>query len=248
MKTRRKLQAIVAISVAIACSASANVVTNFATADTRIGGSLTQTNINNGGADQMLVGNHTSLGKLHGLLRFDLSSLGTNIVINSVTLQMNKPAVGTGSSFTVNVFELSVANTNWVEGTANNVAQSGSATWDSKGPSAWAGSAGASTAGTDYINTVLASYGGTIAAGDAAFTSQAAFLTSVSNNLGGSLNLGIGMNSGVSGSYYRFATDEHATAAAPALVIDYTVIPEPATLGLLGAGSLLVLLLRRMRG
>jgi hypothetical protein len=197
----------------------------------------------------MLVGNHTSLGNLHGLLRFDLSSLGTNIVINSVTLQMNKPAGGTGSSFTVNVFELSVANANWVEGTANNVAQSGSATWNSKGSSAWAGSAGASTAGTDYINTVLASYAGSLlTAGDAAFTSQAAFLTSVSNNLGGSLNLGIGMNSGVSGSYYRFATDENTSFDAPALVIDYTVIPEPATLGLLGAGSLLVVLLRRMRG
>lgn len=228
MKMRRKFQAIVAISVAMGYSAGAQVMTTslVATADTRIGGSLTQTNINNGGADQMLVGNHTSLGKLHGLLRFDLSSLGTNIVINSVTLQMNKPAVGTGSSFTVNVFELSVANTNWVEGTANNVAQSGSATWDSKGPSAWAGSAGASTAGTDYINTVLASYSGTTAAGDAAFISEAAFLTAVSNNAGGSLNLGIAINNSASGSYYRFATDEHATAAAPVLVIEYSDPPK----------------------
>ncbi len=230
MKGLIRVWATAGILVLMANSARAVVVTNFATADARIGGSLTQANINWGGADQMLVGNHTSLGNLHGLLRFDLSSLPSDVVINSVTLIMHKPSVGTGAAFTVNVFELSAANANWVEGTANGVAQSGSATWDSKGPSAWAGSGGASTAGTDYINTPLASYSGSTAAGSANFTSQAAFISAVSNSWGGVLNLGVGLNSGVSGSYYRFATIEHATLDAPALIIDYTVAPSKISL------------------
>jgi len=248
MKIRRKLQVIAAVSVAIGCSVGADVMTASltATADTHVRSASGQVNNNFGGLDQMLIGNHKDLGDFHGFLRFDLSSLPTDIVINSVALQMVKPANGTVGSFTVNIYELSTANTNWVEGTATGQAQAGSATWDSKGPSAWAGSAGASSAGTDYIDNVLASYSGTTLAGDATFTSQAAFLTAVSNNLGGTLNLGIGLESVFNaGTYYRFATKEHATSAAPQLVIEYTVIPEPATIGLLGAGCLCIIMARR---
>lgn len=252
MKRISKFQAIALISIAIAGSAVAAPITAsvFATADTYVRSGSGQTALNFGGADQMLIGHHsTTLGNFHGFLRFDLSSLPADIEIQSVTLQMVKPANGVGLAFTVNIFELSAANANWVEGTANGTTQSGSATWGSKGPSAWAGSAGASTAGTDYTDTVLASYGGPLTAGDAAFTSEAAFLTAVSSNAGGSLNLGIAINNSAISQYYRFATQEHATAAAPELEITYTVIPEPSSLVLmLGAGFLLVLELRRRRG
>lgn len=248
MKTITKLTTFIAISFAIAGSALAEPITTsvFATADTYVRSGDGQTALNFGGADQMLIGNHATLGDFHGFLRFDLSSLPTNIEIQSVTLQMVKPANGVGLPFTVNIFELSAANANWVEGTANAATQSGSATWGSKGPSAWAGSAGASTAGTDYTDTVLASYGGTTVAGDAAFTSQSAFLTVVGSHLGGSLNLGIAMNNSAEVQYYRFATTEHATAAASELEITYTVIPETGTAGLLlGAGCLLMVAVRR---
>jgi len=203
----------------------ADVITESltATADTHVRSASAQGNNNFGGADQMLIGNHNDLGDFHGFLRFDLSGLGDPdlIQIQSVTLEMVKPQTGVGSAFRVSIYELSAANSAWVEGTANGAAQSGSATWDSKGPSAWAGSGGASIAGTDYIDTELAFYEGSITAGDAAFTSQADFISAVSNSWGGFLNLGVGINNTASGQYYRFSTTEHDTAAAPQLVIKY---------------------------
>lgn len=250
MKNPLQISVIIATLGMIVGSAGATVLTTTTIADTRIGGSLTQQTINNGGAAQMLVGTHATLGKLHGLLRFDLSTLPEDVVISSVTLKMTKPQDGVGTAFTVNVFELTAANADWVQGTANNVSQTGSATWNIKGgTSAWAGSAGASTAGTDYINTSLATYGGSLLAGNADFISSAAFLTAVHDNRGGFLNLGLGLNSGATASYYRFATLEGEVSkyAAASLVIDYTVIPEPATVGLLGAGLLVVIVMARRR-
>lgn len=227
-------------------SVSANVITNFATADTYIAGDPARINNNYGGLTNMIIGGHVSNGPYHGLLRFDLSGL-TNVVINSVKLQMQSHGATTGyTNVTINVYELSAANANWVEGTSTGGPQAGSATWNSNGLSAWAGSAGASTAGTDYINTILASYGtATTPPSLIDFTSQAAFISAVSNKLGAALNLGLGLDGTWTASgFFRFATDE-STNLTPALVIDYTVIPEPATIGLLGAGFLFIILARR---
>lgn len=218
MKMIYKRMAFIAILFAVVGSAIAERKTAslIATADTYVRSASNQQALNFGGAELMNIGNHQYLEKFHGFLRFDLSSLGRNVEILSVTLQMYKPRQGVGSAFTVNVYELSNANANWDEELA---------TWVKKrGVSAWAGSEGASSAGKDYIDTVLASYGGTIVAGDAVFTSQAAFLTAVERNLGGSLNLGIGIKNSADAQYYRFATRE-SPYAAPTLIIVYTVKP-----------------------
>ncbi|MFA5688833.1 MAG: PEP-CTERM sorting domain-containing protein [Kiritimatiellales bacterium] len=43
----------------------------------------------------------------------------------------------------------------------------------------------------------------------------------------------------------RLASREHATLDAPTLTLEYTQIPEPATIGILGGGCILLLLARR---
>lgn len=167
MKTISKLQTIVASLIVMGGSAVADVITTslVASADAYVRSADGQTALNFGGADQMLIGNHPTLGDFHGVLQFDLSSLPTDIEIQSVTLQMVKPANGVGLPFTENIYELSAANADWIEGLV---------TWYSRGAAIWAGSAGASAAGVDYNGAVLASYRGTTAAGDAVFDSQAA--------------------------------------------------------------------------
>jgi len=201
-------------------SAVAETVTLEAVADLYLAGGGSVSNSNYGGAPTLLIGKHPTLGNFHGLLRFDLSGLDSHRIINKVTLKLDKPAAGVGAAFAVNVYELSTANSNWVEGTKSGATEPGSATWAHRGTSAWAGSAGASSAGADYISTLLASYNGSLAAGEAVFVSREAFKTAVVNHSGGVLNLGLGLDADRSGQYYRFSTRE--SGAPPArLIIEY---------------------------
>ena len=63
------------------------------------------------------------------------------------------------ADLTITLYEIATANGNWVEGTTMNAAEVGSPCWGFKiyNSVAWAGSAGMSTAGTDYVNTSLGS-------------------------------------------------------------------------------------------
>lgn len=200
------------------------ITTVHATADTYLASGSSYKNFNFGGGDQLLVGNHELIGNFHGLLQFDLSSLPKNAVIHSVRLQMQKPSTGVGvDDFTVVVYELSSANSDWVEGFApGGEARPGSASWNSKGFDHWEGSAGASTAETDFIDIPLASYAGSRNQGVAEFISEVAFVDAIGNNTGGILNILLGFNGSVSQSYYRFATRESVSDEAPALVIEWT--------------------------
>lgn len=97
------------------------------------------------------------------LLRFDLSSISSDAICDSGTLSLYS---ATNSSTTFNFYKISDANGDWVEGTQTGQTAIGAvATWNNKSFSpavAWAGSAGLSTPGTDYINTVIATFTGSI--------------------------------------------------------------------------------------
>ena len=104
------------------------------------------------------------------LLKFDVSSIPANATIGSamLTLEENPTSLDTVSNtgFQVNLYQISSANYNWVQGPNTGAAltsgQDG-ATWNDKdgNPSSitpWAGSAGLSTAGTDYVVTPITTY------------------------------------------------------------------------------------------
>jgi hypothetical protein len=112
--------------------------------------------------------------KSKALLRFDLSSIDSSDICTDADLYMT-PAENNTGSVVNNIYKVSDANGDWIEGTKNGAAAgSGEPCWNAKEAdgsggvtTAWAGSAGLSTAGTDYENTSLATYTGAYAAGTA---------------------------------------------------------------------------------
>lgn len=142
-------------------AAQADLVNLEASADTYLRGTNDK---NYGVSNQLLLGSVGSSRDAHILLRFDLSGIAASATINSVTLTTISDGLDAGSqaSLAVDVFELASANANWVEGLENGVRPSGIGSIGDSGPSwldkdeegtgtKWAGSDGASTAGTDYI-------------------------------------------------------------------------------------------------
>jgi len=182
--------------------------------------------LNYGQSDEMLCGRHETLGRFNSLLRFDLSGISPEWDIKSVSLKLQKnTGVGSGP-LSINLHELSAANENWVGGTGKGAAEAGSATWNKRGASPWAGSPGASTPTEDYLSEILSTYTGSVTAGSALFESSDAWTDAVKRNAGGALNLGIGLDFSASGAYLRFSTSEGAVP--PQLIIKYTgIIPVP---------------------
>ena len=203
------------------------------------------------------------------LLRFNVSSLnGQFTSINSVTLRLTTSAGVQGSGL-INLFRLTDANANWVEGNgsggavyeANDV---GGSTWAFKIQGSpeftgtpWAGlgvsgvgsaNGAAGVAGTDYHSTAVSSFSYNVtnaAAGsqvDFVFSDLSFFGTWITGTNAGML---LRQLSETGTNIVPFHSSESATAAArPMLIVDYTAVPEPGTAALLG-GSLLLLARRR---
>lgn len=232
-------------------AASANAVTLAvnSSADTYLRNNENQSY---GATSSILAGQHATLNGLTNLFRFDLSALPTSgITVDSVSLTLTSTDNGVGTTVTLTVFQLSLANAGWVEGTQNGAVGTGeaSARYLTNQTTNWAGSIGARTAGTDYVNTSLASFTGnanTIAAGTLGFTSTGAFSSTVAGAAGGNLNLWVGNPTLTAASeFFRIASRETAgTASDPLLTVNYTVVPEPSA-ALLGGLGMLALLRRR---
>ena len=125
---------------------------------------------NNYGAKNVMETYTRNIRKV--LMRFNLLSIPASATCTSATLSLTVGGTHYANR-TFALFEIASANGNWVEGTANGSAETGSPCWNYKAydvstPTSWAGSAGMSTANTDYVDTVLGSikptsiqYGGT---------------------------------------------------------------------------------------
>src|SRR5436190_6147119 len=113
---------------ALTLTVRADVATVFAAADTTISeGNKANTAWN---SDNMVVGRLTGNGAeavSRGLIRFDLSSLPSNIVITSATLTVS---VSRAHSFNPDNHAIHRLNSAWSESTA---------TWLTSGTSAWLG-------------------------------------------------------------------------------------------------------------
>jgi hypothetical protein len=128
-----------------------------------------QTDQNFGGRSDFEVGESPSIpsSPRHTLIRFDVTSFaGQFLSISNVTLRL----FVTADSSVVNgdvlqAFSVAAANSNWIEGSGvfgniGDPADVGMSTWAQKihGSANWAGSAGASTPGVDYVSTPLATF------------------------------------------------------------------------------------------
>lgn len=129
-------------------------------------------NANEGGHGEGIIGSCPSPTLLaRALQRWDLSDIPAGAIITSATLSL----YDTNSSLrtancTFNIYKISDANGDWVEGTKEDATGGAEPTWNYKvqnASTAWAGSAGLSTSGTDFINTSLAS--GTFTDGSSGF-------------------------------------------------------------------------------
>lgn len=234
-----------ALWLAAALPAVADVATLTSTRDTSIYGGSGADNADGGGAS-FIVGTNNNLEARRGLLLFDLSSLPSGAVVQSVSLKLTLVKAPAGDDD--RVVTLHRALVSWGENPADDAgtgagsgsgvpAMLGDATWLTRffdqGP-AW------TTPGGDFAPATSASATVTTVNGDFTWTGgslagdvQAWLATPTDNH--GWLVLG---DETVSRTNRQFATREApAPGSAPTLTITYTV-PEPRGASLLLTSAL----------
>lgn len=165
------------------------------------------------------------------LIRFDLSSIPAGSVCTAASIKLTPK--DNDSAHDLSVYKITDANGDWVEG--NKIIQTGSgmSCWNYKkyNTDAWAGSAGLATAGTDYINTVIASFSGaTTANTQIEIPFNADGLLILESWFGDATNNGF-LLTDTSGSDIFYHTGEATTESyRPVLSITYTeLIPDELT-------------------
>lgn len=159
------------------------------------------------------------------LIEFNVSSISTDAIIDSATLYFYIGDADYSYSDTlIDMYDIAAANTDWVEGDGT---PSGNSTWSMKvyNTDSWAGTAGLLTAGTDYVNTVLATF--TIPTTHPVGTEFSASISTSAVGAWRTTNNGQLLKSRVetiTNSGGHFCSSDHATTGyRPKLVVVYTV-------------------------
>ncbi len=210
-------------------------------ADTMLRGSVPLNNYGNSGH----MTGYLSTDKY--LMRFNLSGIASGNEATGATLKVYKTNTADSSRTTaVNIYAIASANGDWIEGTKDNAqALSGEPCWNAKAAdgaggvtTAWAGSAGLETAGTDYVNTSLGSTN--FLRHDAiyteyTFTLNASGLAVLNNWFGAASNPGFVLIPAGS-TYVAIGSRTYNTAGyRPVLTIEYA--PVSHRMSLLGVGK-----------
>lgn len=179
-------------------------------------------NNNYGGIAYLRIG---AAGR-RSLIRFDLSSISAGSTCTAAAMKVtNYQDVPAEMNFYL--YEIASANGDWIEGTSTGGAQNGSPCWNYKAynTTAWAGSAGLSTAGTDYVNTALAEKTLTTASKNTnlvEMTINASGLSVLSGWFGDASNAGLLFISDHATQYHIFHSKESATEGyRPVLSVTY---------------------------
>ena len=170
------------------------------------------------------------------LIEFDLSNISASAILNSATLYTYRNNTGTDRAWTVSVYSVASGNADWPEGTKNNATGvAGDSCWSYKdqtpgNETPWAGSAGLSTAGTDYESDVIGSFSGNQT--DPIGTEYSTQLTaSRVQEWFGETNTNYGILFDPSNGGTSIASSDNATAAyRPKLVVNYTAPPTVSAL------------------
>lgn len=185
-------------------------VTVYPTADTHIDSTVPTTPQGSSTSLYLNVGPST---KRRALLRFDLSSIPSYATCTSATLTLTSNVSGQ-PSIALNVYSLASGVSDWTDTAA---------TWNNyKSGTAWPGSAGALTPGTDYEATLLGS--GTVSPSTPATISLST--SRIEDWFGGS-SLNYGLLVAAASQYHGVGSVDNVTPAKrPTLEVVYSV-PDP---------------------
>jgi hypothetical protein len=178
------------------------------------------------------------------LQRYILAGISSSATCNSATLYNYKWT--DDANQTATVYHIADANGDWIEGTKSfTQAGAGEPCWNAKAANgsggvttAWAGSAGLSTATTDYNATALGSF--SLAATDIQGREYTTTLTAsvVQGWFGDATNNGILIAGTGAANIQLCSSDSETTGYRPKLVVDYTAGASSIVASLSGSGSL----------
>jgi hypothetical protein len=204
--------------------------------------SLFQGNPDNnlGGHTNFAVGTMANGSVSRGLLRFDPTGLiPIDAIINSVTLTLRVTASASQSA----TFELHPALVSWGEGTKTGqtgaAATAGEATWNARFASTTLWETPGGLAGTDFATGSSAS--ALAGATTLVFNSTPGLVLDVQNWLNDPASdfgwLLMSQSESILNTARRFGSREDGLGRGPVLLIDYSPVPEPSTLGLFGLAA-----------
>ena len=203
-------------------------------------------NRNYGGRNTGWIGADSATDFNRLLIRFDLTSLaGQNVVVTSAVLKIR---AATSLSATVDVYRVSTANADWIEGTGNGGAVAASCWLDKKYSNIeeWAGSPGLSTAGTDYFSPAISSGVTDGAWQDYTFNDVSFMAGWIAGTDNGGVMLSSAQLEAAGVEKLTIYTSENAAGTAYTPVLELgVVIPAPATISLVVIAGLGGLLFRR---
>lgn len=163
------------------------------------------------------------------LLGFTCSSIAAGSTCDTATISLYQTGAGAAQAFTLTAYSIASGNGDWVEGASQNPATGGQPTWNYKAQTAadagtaWAGSVGCGTSGTDYESSALGTHAGDRS--DANGTEWHIPLTPTSRvaNWFGASNTNYGVRVTASAGVGGMGSSETVTATyRPKLVVDYT--------------------------
>lgn len=237
-------------------TASAEVVTLFPIKDNTI-----YDNANNSNAKGALAVGHIyqATGLRRALMQFDIAAnVPAGAMINSVTLRLTQLKLSNAAPLPNDVLELHPLFENWGEGTSNAggvgsagagaAATVGDATWNDGffNVTPW------NTPGGEFGGVSGTANFGPLENANYTFASQTGIVVDVqswlnnpASNFGWALKL-IDTSEDAQGSARLFASRESGPSS-PLLTVDFTAVPEPSSMALLGISAVVMSTLRSRR-